>query len=142
MAVLLEVSWRDVNKVPASNRVSVDDAAAAATLLAKLKTLSNAEIEAAYILTPLDISGLAGNVAAANNVETAKTKMKITMSGPIPAGATARPTVTLGIPAPKGTYINGLEGDPTNADITALLTDVVSNRGETLNTVERVAYGR
>lgn len=142
MAVGLEISYLDVNGVPATNRLSIDAAANAAAVAALLKALTNAKIVSANILTPVDISGLAGNAAAAANVESAKFKMAISLTGPIPAGATRRPGTIIQVPAPLGTLINGTSGDPANAAFTALLTHVQTNRGETLDTVKSVNYVR
>jgi hypothetical protein len=142
MAVELSVTWQDVNGLTSTERFAVVDAANAALVLPKLKLLSNAKIVSAAINTPLDITGLANNNAASANVETARTKMNIGLSGNKPAGATARPKTRLGIPAPVGSYINGLSGDVTNADIVALLANVVSNRGEAMTKVDRVAYSK
>jgi hypothetical protein len=142
VAGLATLEWSDVNGVDASNSIYVADAAAAATLAGQLKTLSNAKINNGNFVQPLDLTAIDPNTAAAANVETARAKMVITLSGAPAAAGLPRPTVTIQVPAPKGTYINGLEGDPTNADIVALLTTVKSNRGETMNRVERVAYAK
>lgn len=140
MAVEMSVSYLDINGVSAKNVFAADDDAAAAALIPLLDALTNAKINAASYATPLDVSGT--SAASATNVESAKFKMAITMSGPIPAGGTQRPRVTLQIPAPLGTLINGLSGDPTNAAFTALLPYVVTNRGETLDRVDSVNYVR
>lgn len=142
MAGLATLDWEDVNGVSASNSIYVADAAGGASLADALKTLSNARITNGNFVQPLDLSGVDPNTAAAANVETARAKMVITLSGDPPAAGLPRPTVTIQVPAPKGTYVNGLEGDPTNADIVALLAIVKSNRGETMNKVERVAYAK
>lgn len=142
MAVGLEVSYIDVNGVPATNRLSIDAAANAATVAQQLKQLTNCKIVAANILTPVDISGLTSNTASATNNESAKFKMAISLTGPIPAGATRRPGTIIQVPAPVGTLINGASGDPTLAAFTALLAHVTTNRGEVLDTVKSVNYIR
>lgn len=138
----MTISYRDVNGVEATNRFTVADATAAAAALAKFKALTNAKIIDASYATPLDISGITGNTAAAANVESAKFKCAITLSGAIPTGGTSRPTVTLQIPAPLGSLVNAGTGDITNALVTTLLTTVQSNRGETLDTVDSVNFVR
>jgi hypothetical protein len=142
MAVELSVTYTDINGATSTSDFSVVDAASANAVLPKLKALTNARITAANILTPLDITTIPANTAVAANNETVRVKMSISMSGVKPVGATATPKVRLGIPAPKGTYINGEVGDPTNADITSLLANIVSNRGEVLTQVNRVAYAK
>lgn len=140
MAVELTVNYLDVNGETASNTCTVADMAAAVALLPKLKKLTNAAIVSASISTPVDISGVNNNTASNANNESAKFKMAVQMKGPKAAGATAAPSVKLEIPAPVGTYVNAKTGDPANADIQALLAQVLSNRGEALNTVKSVKY--
>jgi len=142
MAVELEISYLDVNGESATNSVSIDAAANAAATVQLFKNTSNCRVVKASIITPVDISGLTGNTSAAANVESAKFKMAVSLSGPIPSGATQRPRVTFQIPAPLGTLINGRSGDPANAAFTAFLAHVVSNRGEVLDTVDSVNYVR
>jgi len=140
MAVELEVSYIDINGNTSTNSVAVDDLEGAGFLLPKLKKLTNCKILSARLVQPVDISGVLSNVAVASNVESAKFKMAISMTGPLSTGATSAPNVTIQIPAPVGTYVNGLSGDPTNADITTLLAEIRSNRGETLDTIRKVSY--
>jgi hypothetical protein len=140
MAVEVSISWFDANGDTASNSFTVADAAAAASALAALHAISNAGVSAASYATPLDLAGLTTPVAA--NVESAKFKMAITMSGDKPVGATARPKVILQVPAPIGTLINGKSGDPANVAFTALLPLIKTNRGETLNKIDSVNYIR
>lgn len=140
MSVLLTISYQDINGVGSTNSFTVADNAAAVASCAAIKKLTNCKIMSAALATPVDISGVANNNAAANNVESAKFKMAVHLSANPPAGATARPGVTLKIPAPVGTYINGLTGDPANPDIVALLATVQSNRGEAMTKVDKVLY--
>jgi hypothetical protein len=142
MAVQDSISWEDINGIEATNRFYVADAAGAVTAATLMKKLSNAKIVASSVKSDVDISGVPANNAAAANVETARAKMVITLSGPPPGANLPRVKVTLEIPAPVGSYINGLEGDKTNADIVALLTVVKTNRGETVDTVDRVIYAK
>jgi hypothetical protein len=142
MAIRMTISYRDVNGVEATNRFTVADATAAAAALAKFKALTNAKIIEAFTSTPLDITGLSGNTALQANVESAKFKCAISMSGPIPTGGTRRPTVSLQIPAPLGSLVNSTSGDITNALVTTLLSTVLSDRGETLDTVDAVNFVR
>lgn len=142
MSVEVVVSWLDAQGSTASNTFTSADAAAALSAVTLLKLLSNAKIIAANYSTPLDLTGIAANNAVAANVESAKFKMAVQLSGDKPANATARPGVKLLVPAPVGSLINGLTGDPTNAAFTNLLAQIQSNRGETLNRVDRVAYVR
>lgn len=142
MSVEVAVSWLDAQGESATNTYTVDDAAAALASVILLKALSNAKILAATYSTPIDLATVPSNNAVAANVESAKFKMAVQLSGDKPANATARPGVKLLIPAPLGSLINGLSGDPTNAAFTALLAQIRSNRGETLNKVDRVAYVR
>jgi hypothetical protein len=142
MAGEAELSYVDVNGITAANRFVVDDEAAAAAALALFKKLTNARITRARFSTPVDVSGVPANAAAAANVETARAKMIITLSAPPADAGLPRQTVTLQIPAPVGTYINGLTGDPTNADIVALLGVVRTSTGAVCDKVEKVAYGK
>lgn len=140
MAVEAAISWLDVNGQGASNRMWVADGAAATGLALLLKPLSNAKMKGASYSTPLDISGIDPNAAVAANVETARTKMAITLSAPPLGAGLPRQTVTIQIPAPVGTYINGLTGDTQNADIQALVGVVLTSAGTPTDAVDRVAY--
>jgi hypothetical protein len=142
MSVLVTISYRDVNGVEATNQFAVADATAAAAAVPKFKALTNCKILEASYATPIDISGLSGNTAAAANVESAKFKCAIALSGAKPSGATSRPRVILQIPAPLGSLVDAGTGSITNALVTTLLTSVQSNRGETLDTVDSVNFVR
>lgn len=135
-------SWIDVNGLGASNRVWAADGAGVATLAAALKKLSNARLKGAASLEPVDISGIAGNAAAAANLETARAKMVITLSAPPVSDGGPRQTVTIQVPAPVGTYINGLTGDTQNADIQALVGVVLTQAGTATTAIDRVAYSK
>ena len=142
MTYQLEIRWQDAQGLRVNERFSVGDATLPGDVLTAFKKLSNAKIISASQITPVDVSGLIGNTAAASNVETARQKMVVSMSGPVPLAGSTRPKVRIGIPAPVGTYINGLFGDPTNADIAALKSLVVTNQGNNLDTVDRVFYAK
>lgn len=140
MAGQASFSWEDINGLNADNRTYTNSAADAASLAAALKKLSNAKIIGSNFVSDVDLSAVPANNAVGANNETVRAKMSITMSGDPPGANLPRVKVTLRIPAPVGTYINGIEGDPNNADIQALLAYVKTNRGETLDTVDSVIY--
>jgi hypothetical protein len=131
-----------VNGIHAKNQIFVADVVGALGAAVHLKALSNARIVSAMFSVPLDLTTLTGNVAVAANVETARAKAVVTMSANQAGVGLPRPTVSFQIPAPIGTFINGLTGDKTNADVIALLTDIVTNRGETLTLIDNIVYGK
>jgi hypothetical protein len=135
-------SWVDVNGQPASNRLWATNSAGVASLAAKLKKLSNAKLKNAAVTTPVDISGISGNTAAAANVESARFKMIITASAPPVSAGGRRQIVTIEIPAPVGSYVNGLSGDTQNADIQALLDDLYTQAGTACDSIDKVAYAK
>lgn len=135
-------SWLDVNGLGASNRLWAADDVAVATLAGQLKKLSNARLKSASYSTQVDISGIAGNAAAAANNETARAKMVITLSAPSVSAGGPRQTVTVQVPAPVGIYINGLTGDITNPDIQALVGVVLTQAGTATDRIDRVAYAK
>lgn len=135
-------SWIDVNGLGASNRLWAADDAGVASLAALLKKLSNARLKSASVSTQVDISGIAANAAAAANNETARAKMVITLSAPSVSDGGPRQTVTVQVPAPVGTYINGLTGDINNADIQALVGVVLTQAGTATDRIDRVAYAK
>jgi len=139
----LTISYEDAQGTPATNSFTVADAAAGAVAVPKFKALTNCKILAANYSEAMDISGLAGNAnpTAANN-ESARTKAVVTMSGPPPAAGLKRIQTTLEIPAPLGSLISGAVADRANALITTLLASVLTNRGETLDTIDNIDYAR
>lgn len=141
-AAEVSISYMDVNGLGASNRFWVADDGDAAGLPALLKKLTNAQIKNASYATPIDISGLASNNAVAANNESAEFKMAITFSAPPLGAGLPRQTVTIQIPAPVGSYVNGQTGDPNNADIQALVGLISTRAGTPTNQVDRVAYVR
>ena len=138
--VLETISWLDVNGIGASNKFWVTDDAAAQTVLADLKKLSNAKVTNAQYGTPLDLTAIGANTAVTANVETARAKMAITLGAPPATAGGPRQTVTIQIPAPVGTYINGLSGDVNNPDIQALVGLVVTQAGTATDSIEKVVY--
>lgn len=142
MAVLVRIVYEDVNGEQAENRFWAQDPIWAKNSLYSFNYLSNAKIIEASYSVPLDISDLPNNVAVAENVETVKTKMAVTMSGPPPQPGLFRPTVTLQIPAPLGELVNGLESDTQIVEIQELLNVVLDDRGQPLDRVDRVAYAK
>lgn len=135
-------SWLDVNGVGAKNSIWSANSADVAAIAAALKKLSNAKLNEARVSEPVDITGIANNGAAAANVETARTKMVITLSAPPVSAGGSRQTVTIQVPAPVGTYINGLTGDTQNPDIQALVGKVLTQAGTATTAIDRVAYAK
>lgn len=142
MAGLVTIEWIDVNGIHARNSLYTPDVVGALGVVTHLKALSNARVLSALFSIPLDLTTLPGNTAVAANVETARAKAAVTMSADPAAAGLPRPKVNFEIPAPIGALINGLTGDKTNTDILALLSDIVTNRGETLNLVDNIIYSR
>lgn len=137
MAVGLEVSYTDFYGKVKRGRYTVADAAAAGGALQTLANLTNASITQANLLTPVDISGLTNNTPQNLNFSAAEAQASISMSGAIPAGATRRPRVTIRVPAFIATFVTtGDEVNTSAPEVQALLTNLLSNRGETLNRVD------
>lgn len=143
MSVYVTLVMQDINSEKSTVGAWVADAAAALTYAQAIKAASNAYIVEGFISTPVAIGGLASNVASATNVETVRSKAMVKMRG-INGDSTAEPFshVTVQIPAPLGTLINGLTGDPTQADLVALMGKVKSNTGVQMTVVERIQYSR
>ena len=138
MAGQLKVTWKDVNGNTSSNSVWCADAGAAGTLLTALKACTNAVAVSATFSAQIDI-GTPGTPVKGSN-EPVRTKAAVTLSGNPASTGLPRPKITLEIPAPVDSLINGLSGDVTNALVTALLGSAKTNRGETLNQVDNVTY--
>lgn len=141
-AVDLSVSWQDVNGVKAKNTPHILDTAGPAAVCQALANLSNAAIIGAKISTPVTISGLTSNTATNTNVESAKFKMRLSYSGPIPAGGAERAKCSVEVPAPLGTVINGLSGDLTNSDALALIPLLCDTWGNPMDTLDKIEYVR
>lgn len=142
MAGTLTISYLDAQDETASNSFTVASSAAAATAVPKFKALTNAKITGATYSEVLDISALAGNAAVAANNESARTKAAVTLSGPNPTSGLARISSTLEIPAPLGSLISGAPSDKANALLTTLLASVLGNRGEALDSVDKIDYAK
>jgi hypothetical protein len=143
MSKYLKATLEDVNKLQATTGFFVPDDATAMTALAAIKAASNAKIIKAELQTPIALQFLLSNNAIAANIETCRAKAHIRFRG-ADTGSTARPFayVTVSIPAPKGTLINGLTGDTSNADADGLKSHVLSSTGVTMTVVEKIWYGR
>lgn len=143
MANLLKLEWLDINQEKATSDIWVPSEADGVTLVGLLAGLSNAQILRANIVTPIALQLVINNDAVSANVETARAKAKIRMRG-ADAGSVADPFdyVTVSIPAPIGTLINGKTGDVTNADVDGLKSHVLSASGVTMSTVESITYSK
>lgn len=143
MSVYVTLVMQDINDEKSTVGAWVANAAAAVVYAQAIKLASNAYIVEGFISTPVAIAGLSSNVATATNVETVRSKAMVKMRG-LNADSTAEPFshVTVQIPAPLGTLINGLTGDPTQADLTTLMGVVKSNTGVEMQVVERIQYSR
>lgn len=143
MAFLLEIDFRDVNGKTASRSCYINQESDAPLVVKMFDDCSNALITAARILTPVPLQLITGNSATNDNVETAKTKAKVKLRG-ADAGSLAQPFdyVTISIPAPIGTLINGQSGDVSNSELQSLKTKVLSRAGVQMDTIEKVYYSR
>jgi hypothetical protein len=143
MAKNLTVVFRDVNGQTGRTRFWCNNEAEAALALQNLKNLSNAQVVGAYMAQPIDISSLAGNTASNGNVETARAKAKVRMRGADSGSVAAKIAyVTFEIPAPLGSLINGLVGDPANNLLTPFINKVHSTSGVTMTAIDKVFYAR
>jgi hypothetical protein len=106
-------------------------------LLPLLKALTNARISYAAYTTPLDISGIASNVAANADASAAEAQLGITMTGPQLANSVRREKVTIKIPAYKAALVTTDDKlDINNTDVGALLGVMTSSHGGTLDRVD------
>jgi len=143
MAFLLDVTFQDINQLESKSSMWIEDEAGASDVLTALKNASNAKILRATLSTPVPLTTITNNDAAAANVETATSKAIIQMRG-ADAGSSGEPFahVRVGIPAPIGTLINGLSGDISNAEVQSLKTKVLSKTGVQMDVVESIRYSR
>lgn len=143
MAFYSVVTLKDINGLKANVGFWTGSKVDGSAAILALGNASNAGIFRATISTPIPLQALTNNTAAAANVETVRTKAKVRMRG-ADAGSLASPFayVTIGIPAPIGTLINGLEGDTQNADLQNLVGKVLSTSGVTMSVVQSVKYSR
>jgi hypothetical protein len=109
MAIKVTPSFRDVNGQASRTSFYTPNELTAIFVLQSLANLSNAGIENAYYNINIPLDFLANNNAVAGNVETVKTKLRVTFEGDDldPTAADATPQVSLYIPAPVGTVYNG-----------------------------------
>lgn len=143
MSIYITAEMTDINNKKSVVGAWVADAGAGDNYLAALKAASNAKISKAWVSTPVPLTTITNNDAVAENVETVTTKALIKMRG-ADTGSAANPfaRVTIGIPAPIGTLINGETGDVSNAEIQSLKVKVLSNTGVQMSVVERIQYSR
>lgn len=143
MSYLLHISWIDVNGLTGTSSAWVASTDDGLTVAKAFKAASNAKITAAELRETVPLQTITNNDPTAANVETAKTKAKIRMKG-ADAGSLAAPFayVTVGIPAPIGTLINGLTGDTSNTDANNLTSHVLSPSGVQMATIDKIYYGR
>lgn len=143
MAYLLEVTFQDVNQLESKSSMWVNVETDVSTVVNALKAASNAKIVKATLSTPVPLVTITNNDAVAENVETATQKAVIQMRG-ADAGSSGEPFahVRIGIPAPKGSLINGTSGDVTDAEVQSLKSKVLSKTGVQMDTVESIKYSR
>lgn len=143
MAFLVKHTWKDAQGLEIELQDWVGTEAEASTLLQTLDAASNALLVKAELHTPVPLQTIINNDATNNNVETAAAKAVVTFRG-ADAGSLAQPfdEVTLEIPAPIGTLINGLTGDASNADLLALAGEILSEHGVTMSSISAIKYKR
>lgn len=143
MGQKLTVNVQDVNGLNSKTDFWTNDTVSALGAVQAIANLSNAAVVSAYMTRDIDISSLANNTAVAANVETVNEKAKIRLSGPDSgsAGAT-RLTVTISIPAPVGTIIDGQTGAVNGILVTPFVGKVTTYNGLETDTVDKVYYSR
>jgi hypothetical protein len=143
MAYLLEVTFQDVNQLESKSSMWVNVETDVDAVIAACKAASNAKITKATLSTPVPLLTITNNDAVAENVETATSKAIISMRG-ADAGSSGEPFahVRIGIPAPKGSMINGASGDVTEAEVQSLKSKVLSKTGVQMDVVESIKYAR
>jgi len=144
MAQKLNVHLTDINGETSGTKFWCNDVPTAILALQNIANLSNAQITSAYMTQPLSLTGytLKANALAAN-VETALNRVKVHMSGAdVGSVANPRDDAILGIPAPIGDLVNGLEGSPTDARLTPLIGVIMTAADVTTDRIDRVFYSR
>lgn len=143
MAEHLTVIFNDVNGDVGRTSFWCNDALTAVGAIQALANLSNAQVVRATFskeiaLGPLNLK----NAAVAANVETVGTKAKLHLSGP-DAGSVAKPRddVTISIPAPIGTLINGANQAPPST-LTPIVALIQSDADVAMDRVERLYYSK
>lgn len=139
MAELLTIGFKDINGISATTKFWCNTAIEAALALQNAANLSNAQIVYAGLTKPLDLTAVAANVASNANVETAKTKLVLSLFGP-DAGSVARKEAKcfLRIPAPDGTLLNGNVFDA--ARLNPLIPLILSHTGVAMTGIRKVRY--
>lgn len=142
MGQKLTTGFQDINGDGSNTRFWVNDAANALGALQNMANLSNAAIVSAWMGEVVDLTALGLKAAAvAANVETARTKLKVHLSGP-DAGSVANPRadVTLSIPAPVGDLLNA--NGPNTAALTPFIALVRADSDVAMDRIDRVYYSK
>lgn len=143
MARILHVTLRDVNGVTSGTHFWCNDLVTAIAACQSIANLSNAQIVGAYLSEPLDLTQISNNNTSNNNVETLKTRAIVRLSGPDPGSvANPRSYCRVTIPAPVGSIINGLTGDPAGALVTPFIGKVLTLSDVTTDRIDKVYYGK
>jgi len=142
MAVEVNITFKDVNGDEGQTSFWSDTAANAQAALELFGPLTNAEVIKASYSTPLDITGAWNVAAAAANVETCRSKVKVQFEGAADGGFQAFDRTTLSIPAPVGDLINGASGNPTDARLVGLIPLVFSVHGTAMTVISSVKYAK
>lgn len=143
MAFRVEIDFVDANGDEASTSFYVGQSGDAATAIQIIDAHTNALIKSARLITPIPLQTITNNDAVAASNESVRTKAKVKMRG-ADLGSLADPYdyVTVSIPAPIGTLINGQSGDVNNAEIQALVGKCLSDSGVTMDTVTSIKYAK
>lgn len=143
MGQKLTINVKDVNSVNSKTDFWVNDTLAALGAVQAVANLTNAAVVSAYLTRPVDISGLANNVAVAANIETVNEKAKVRLSGPDANSAGAlRLTATISIPAPVGTIIDAQTGAVNGALVAPFIGKITTYNGLVTDIVDKVYYSR
>jgi hypothetical protein len=143
LARKLTVSFQDVNGIFAATHFWCNDLVTAIAAMQSLANLSNAQIVGGYLAQPIDLAGVTGNTASNANVETARTKAIISLSGAdLGSVAAPRQSMRIAVPAPVGSIINGINGDPAGALVTPFIGKTTTNSGVLTDRIDRVYYSK
>jgi len=143
MARILHITIKDINGLTSGTHFWCNDLVTAVAACQSIANLSNGQIVGAYLAEPLDITQIPSNTTSNNNVETIKTRAVVRLSGPDPGSvASPRSYCRVTIPAPVGSIINGLTGDPAGALVTPFIGKVLTPSDVTTDKIEKVYYGR
>lgn len=143
MGQKLTINVKDVNGLNSKTDFWVNDTLAALGAVQSVANLSNAAVVSAFLTKDVDLSPVLNNVASASNIETVTEKAKIRLSGADggSAGAT-RLTVTISVPAPVGSIIDGITGAINGGLVTPFVGKVTTYNGLQTDTVDKVYYSR